>query len=282
MAFIGMAVARRQTPRPPCDHGMRKGWLAQVRKSNLSTSSSGSTLRRMKRYGQYCPIAKAAEVLTERWTLLVLRELLMGSSHYNELRRGMPLISPSVLAERLRTLEQYGLIECQRAKDSRSSEYKLTVAGAELRPLILAVGVWGQRWVRNRLTEQDLDAGLLMWDIHRNIQTEQLPAKRTVIYFEFADAKKGMRCWWLVIEKGEVDLCLEDPGHEIDLSVVAGLQCFTRIWMGDVSLASARARGEVKLEGQGRLKQTVTKWLGPSPLAGVKAATAQPGSARAT
>jgi DNA-binding HxlR family transcriptional regulator len=142
----------------------------------------------MKRYGQYCPIAKAAEVLTERWTLLLLRELLMGSSHYNELRRGMPLISPSVLAERLRTLEQYGLIECRRAKDSRSSEYRLTVAGAELRPLILAVGVWGQRWVRNRLTEQDLDAGLLMWDIHRNIQTEQLPAKRTVIYFESVKA----------------------------------------------------------------------------------------------
>jgi DNA-binding HxlR family transcriptional regulator len=235
----------------------------------------------MKRYGQYCPIAKAAEVLTERWTLLVLRELLMGSSHYNELRRGMPLISPSVLAERLRTLEQYGLIECQRAKDSRSSEYRLTLAGTELRPLILAVGVWGQRWVRNRLTERDLDAGLLMWDVHRNIQTEQLPAGRTVIYFEFADAKKGMRRWWLVVKNGEVDLCLEDPGYEIDLTVISLLQCFTRIWMGDISLASARASGEVKLEGQGRLKQTVTKWLGPSPFAGVKAATAHPRSAHA-
>jgi putative sterol carrier protein len=185
----------------------------------------------------------------------------------------MPLISPSVLAERLRTLEQHGIIACHRAKDGRSSEYHLTMAGAELEPLVRAVGVWGQRWVRNRMTEQDLDASLLMWDIRRNIQTEQFPAKQTVIYFEFADAKKGMRRWWLVVESGEVDLCLEDPGLEIDLAVSSDLQCFTRIWMGDISLASARASGSIKIEGQGRLKQTVTKWLGPSPFAGVKAAT---------
>ncbi len=226
----------------------------------------------MKRYGQYCPIAKAAEILTERWTLLVLRELTMGSSRYNELRRGMPLISPSVLAERLRTLEQHGIVECRRGKDGRSSDYSLTAAGAELQPLIRAVGVWGQRWVRNRMTEQDLDASLLMWDIRRNIQTEQLPAKRTVVYFEFADAKKGMKHWWLVVDSGEVDLCLEDPGYEVDLAVSSDLQTFTRIWMGDISLASARASGKVKLEGQGRLKQTVTSWLGPSPFAEVKAA----------
>jgi DNA-binding HxlR family transcriptional regulator len=227
----------------------------------------------MKRYGQYCPIAKAAEILTERWTLLVVRELMMGSSRYNELRRGMPLISPSVLAERLRTLEQHGIVECRRGKDGRSSDYSLSMAGAELQPLIRAVGVWGQRWVRNRMTEQDLDAGLLMWDIHRNIQTGQLPAKRTVVHFEFADAKKGMKHWWLVVENGEVDLCLEDPGYEVDLAVSSDLQSFTRIWMGDISLASARASGKVKLEGQGRLKQTVTKWLGPSPFAEIKAAT---------
>jgi DNA-binding HxlR family transcriptional regulator len=234
----------------------------------------------MKKYGQYCPIAKAAEILTERWTLLVLRELMMGSCHYNDLRRGMPLISPSVLAQRLRTLEESGLIECHRGTDGRSSEYRLTSAGAELEPLIRGVGVWGQRWVRNRITEQDLDAGLLMWDIRRNIQTEQLLAERTVVYFEFADAKKGMRRWWLVVENGEVDLCLKDPGHEIDLTVSSDLQSFTRIWMGDISLASARASGRVKLEGQGRLKQTVTQWLGPSPFAAVKAAVEGPGQQR--
>lgn len=227
----------------------------------------------MKKYGQFCPIAKAAEILTERWTLLVLRELIMGSRHYNDIRRGVPLISPSVLAQRLRTLEQSGIIECRRGSNGRSSEYKLAPAGAELEPVIRAVGVWGQRWVRNRMHEDDLDASLLMWDIRRNIQTEQLPASRTVVYFEFADAKKGMNRWWLVAEHGEVDLCLEDPGHDVDLTVLTDLRCFTRVWMGDISLASARSSGKVKLEGQGRLKQTMLQWLGASPFAGVKAAT---------
>lgn len=226
----------------------------------------------MKKYGQYCPVAKAAEILTERWTLLVLRELIMGSSHYNELRRGMPLISPSVLAQRLKTLEEGGIIECRRSSDGRSSEYKLTAAGAELEPVIQACGIWGQRWVRDRLHEDDLDAGLLMWDIRRSIHTDRLPPGRTVIYFEFADARKGMKRWWLVVDEGEVDLCLEDPGHEIDLAVFSELAHFTRIWMGDVDLASACSTGKVRLEGRGRLKQTMTQWFGPSPFASVRAA----------
>jgi len=226
----------------------------------------------MKRYGQFCPVAKAAEILTERWTLLVLRELIMGSRHYNDIRRGVPLISPSVLAQRLRMLEQTGIVACSRGADGRSSEYTLKLAGSELEPVIQAFGIWGQRWVRDRMNEEDLDAGLLMWDIHRNIRTEALPGNRIVVYFEFTDAKKGMKRWWLVIENGEVDLCLKDPGHDIDLAVFTDLHCFTRIWMGDVSLAAARSSGKVRLEGAGRLKQTMTQWFGPSPFAAVKAA----------
>jgi len=227
----------------------------------------------MKKYGQYCPIAKAAEVLTERWSLLVLRELIMGSSHYNDIRRGVPLISPSVLAERLKTLEERGIIECRRGADGRSTQYKLTPAGAELEPVINAFGVWGQRWVRNRMIEDDLDASLLMWDIRRNIQVDRLPPGRTVVYFEFADAKKGMKRWWLVVQNGEVDLCLEDPGHEIGLAVFADLSCFTRVWMGDLDFASARSTGGVRLEGQRQLKQTMLQWFGPSAFAAVEAAT---------
>ena len=226
----------------------------------------------MKKYGQYCPIAKAAEILTERWALLVLRELIMGSSHYNDIRRGMPLISPSVLAQRLKTLQQSGIIECHRSPDGRSSEYTLTPAGRELESVIQSFGVWGQRWVRNRMREDDLDAGFLMWDIRRNIRTEHLPTKRTVVYIEFADARKGMRRWWLVADQGEVDLCLEDPGHDIDLCVFTDLQCLTRIWMGDIDLAAARSTGKVRLEGQRQLQQTMPKWLGASPFAAVKAA----------
>ena len=126
--------------------------------------------------------------------------------------------------------------------------------------------------MRNRMHEDDLDASLLMWDIRRNIQTEQLPGNRTVVYFEFADARKGMKRWWLVVDHGDVDLYLKDPGHEIDLSVFADLHCLTRIWMGDVELASMRSTGMVRLEGQRQLKQTMTQWLGPSPFAAVKAA----------
>jgi len=201
----------------------------------------------MKKYGQYCPIAKAAEVLTERWALLILRELIMGSSHYNDIRRGVPLISPSVLAQRLKSLEQSGIIECRRSADGRSSEYKLKPAGAELEPVINAFGIWGQRWVRNRMNEDDLDASFLMWDIRRNIQVDRLPPGQTVVYFEFAEAKKGMKRWWLVVQDGDVDLCLEDHGHEIGLAVFADLGCFTRVWMGDLDLASACSTGKVKL-----------------------------------
>lgn len=139
------------------------------------------------------------------------------------------------------------MVECRRSSSGRSSQYILTLAGTELEPVIHAIGVWGQRWVRSRMDAQDLDASFLMWDIRRNIRTEHLPSKRTVVYFEFGDAKKGMKCWWLVAENGEVDLRLEDPGHEVDLAVFSDLRCFTQNWMGDISLAAARSAGRVKL-----------------------------------
>jgi len=226
----------------------------------------------MKKYGQYCPVAKAAEILTERWTMLVLRELSMGGSHYNDIRRGVPLISPSVLAQRLKTLEQSGVIECRRSADGRSSEYRLTPAGIELEPVIQAFGIWGQRWVRNRMREDDLDASLLMWDIRRSIRADRLPPGRTVIYFEFAVAKKGMKRWWLVVEHGEVDLCVEDPGHDIDLAISSELSWLTRAWMGDIDFAAARAAGKISVQGQTRLKQTMTQWFGPSAFASIKPA----------
>ena len=232
----------------------------------------------MNQYGQFCPVAKAAEILTERWALLILREIMLGSSHYNEIRRGVPLISPSVLAQRLRTLEDAGVIECDRNAGARSSAYKMTPAGAELQPVIHAFGTWGQRWVRNRMSEKDLDASLLMWDIHRNIKTRFLPVKRTVMYFEFADAKKGMKRWWLVVLDGEVDLCLQDPGHEIDLAIYTDLECITRIWMGDVDLGAARSDRRVRLEGEGRLKQSMGQWFGRSPFAAVKAESKDAGA----
>lgn len=228
----------------------------------------------MRGYGQFCPIAKAVEILAERWMLLVLRELLMGSRRYNDLRRGLPLISPTVLTQRLKDLQSTGLIRHEVGSDGHSREYSLTASGEELRPLIVLAGTWGQRWVRSKMTREDLDAGLLMWDIHRNVRVASLPDTRTVIHFEFPDAKKSMKRWWLVVENGEVDLCIDDPGHEIDVRVLTDVRTMTQVWMGDLSLANARSTNLVKVTGNSRLSKTMGDWLGRSSFADVGPADA--------
>ena len=228
------------------------------------------------RYGQYCPIAKALELLAERWTLLIVRELLMGSTRFNDLRRGVPLAAPSMLSQRLKDLAAAGIVERKSRSDERSYEYRLTDAGQELRPLVLQLGTWGQRWYRSRMSEEDLDASFLMWDIRRNVRTQNLPReRRVVILFEFPDARKGMRSWWLVVDDDEVDLCLKDPGHEVDLVLGASLRTMTQIWMGDLSLAQARAKGLLKILGPRALAASVNRWLGPSPFAEVGSARMQ-------
>jgi DNA-binding HxlR family transcriptional regulator len=226
----------------------------------------------MIRYGQYCPIAKALELLAERWTLLIVRELLMGSRRFNDLRRGVPLVAPSVMSQRLKLLVDHGIVVRKPEPDSHASEYRLTAAGEELRPLIVLLGTWGQRWSRSRMAVNDLDASFLMWDIRRNVQTDALPPQ-AVLFFEFPDAKKGMRQWWLVLAGGEVDLCLEDPGREVDVTLCASLRTMTQIWMGDISLAQARARGLLEVSGASALIRSLGKWLGPSPFAHVRPAT---------
>jgi len=220
----------------------------------------------MIRYGQYCPIAKALELLAERWTLLIVRELMMGSRRFNDLRRGMPLITPSVMSQRLKVLAKHDIIV--READGHTYSYRLTAAGEELRPLIMQLGTWGQRWSRSGMTTQDLDASFLMWDIRRNLHVEYLPP-HAVIYFEFADAKKGMKQWWLVVEQSEVDLCLVDPGREVDITLLSSLRTMTQIWMGDLLLGQARAQGLMKVSGPAALVRNVTKWLGASPFADV-------------
>jgi DNA-binding HxlR family transcriptional regulator len=226
----------------------------------------------MIHYGQYCPIAKALELLGERWTLLIVRELLMGSRRFNDLRRGVPLMAPSVLSERLKSLTEHGLIVREKIPDERSYEYHLTAAAEELRPLIMQFGHWGQRWSRSKMAVDDLDAGLLMWDIKRCVRIDKLPNAPAVIFFEFPDAKKGMKHWWLVVQEGDVTLCLEDHGHEVDLTIKTSLRTMTQIWMGDCSLSQARAKGLVKLLGKTQWVRSVKDWLGPSPFAHVRPA----------
>jgi DNA-binding HxlR family transcriptional regulator len=223
----------------------------------------------MIRYGQYCPIAKALELLAERWTLLLVRELLMGSRRFNELRRGVPLMAPSVMSQRLKALTDSGIVVREPGPVGRSYQYRVTAAGEELRPLILQLGTWGQRWSRSKMNADDLDASFLMWDIRRNLRLDKLPDGRVVIYFEFPDAKKGMKQWWLVVEGGEVDLCLDDPGLEVDITLSTGLRTMTQVWMGDISLGQARAKGLLKVFGAARPVRSLSSWLGASPFAHV-------------
>lgn len=215
----------------------------------------------MKGYGQFCPVAKAAEILAERWTFLVVRELLFGSRHYNDIRRGVPRMSPTLLAERLKQLEKVGVIERLSGAADRGVEYQLTEAGLELRPVVLQLAAWGHRWTYTKFRRQDLDAGFLMWSIRRGLRIALLPAARTVIYVEFSD-RVPLRRWWLVVEAGEADLCMKDPGHEVDLCLYTNLITLTKYFDARITLAEARSSGQFRLLGSDALIRSFGQWLG--------------------
>ena len=224
----------------------------------------------MKGYGQFCPVAKATEVLGEKWTPLIIRELMTDDQSFNNLRKGVPLMSPSLLSARLKTLERAGVIE--RNKTDAGVSYSLTDAGGELAPVIEQLGVWGQRWARSDMSKKDLDPSLLMWDAHRRIDTTYFPDGRSVLRFEFVDYPSKFRLWWLVVTDGEVDICLKDPGHEVTLYIQSTLKSMTQVWMGDMSVAKAAREKLLKIKGDATLKKTIASWIGCSSLAGIKPA----------
>ncbi len=218
------------------------------------------------RYGQFCPLAKAAELLCERWTMVLVRELVAGSHRFNDLRRGLPMMSPTLLSRRLRQLTEAGVVRRTIDPDGNQA-YELTQAGRELRPMVEFMGTWGHRWVGSRLEEQDFDAGLLMWDIRRGVDPAQFPPQRIVVQIAFSDAPEGWRDWWLLSEAGEVDLCLEDPGHEVDLWVRSTLAALTTVWLRRRTLADAERAGEVQVCGDPEFRRRLPAWLQGSPLA---------------
>jgi DNA-binding HxlR family transcriptional regulator len=224
----------------------------------------------MKGYGQFCPVAKATEVLGEKWTPLIIRELITDDQSFNDLRKGVPLMSPSLLSSRLKSLERAGVIE--RNRTNNGIIYSLTKAGEELRPVIEQLGVWGQRWVRSDMSKKDLDPSLLMWDAHRRIDTSYFPDERSVLRFEFVDYPSKLRLWWLVIADGEVDICLKDPGHEVTLYIQSTLKTMTQIWMGDLSVAKATRDKLLRLKGDATIRKCMASWIGCSSLAGIKPA----------
>jgi DNA-binding HxlR family transcriptional regulator len=215
----------------------------------------------MKGYGQFCPTAKAAEILAERWTLLVVRELLLGSHRYADIQRGVPRMSPTLLAKRLKQLEQAGVVVREHKSGASNIEYHLTEAGRDLEPLMGKLAEWGYQWVNHTLSREDLDPGFLMWAIRRNLVIKALPAARTVIYVEFTDGRPPRR-WWLIVADGEADLCIKDPGHEIDLFVRTDVLTLTLLFDCRVSLAQAKSSEHMKLHGSTALIRTMKQWFG--------------------
>jgi DNA-binding HxlR family transcriptional regulator len=211
----------------------------------------------MKPYGQFCSIAKALEIVGERWTLLVLRELICGSARFNEIQRGVPRMSPALLSRRLSALEDSGLI----AKSPATGAYTLTQAGWELKPVVESLGVWGRRWVRSPLGDEDLDPDLLMWDMRRRIETATLPPNQLCICIEFSDLPEDKAHYWLLASHQGVDLCITDPGVDVDLLVVSDLRTLTMIWNGDAPLAPRIGDGSVELRGAKALRNAFPNWL---------------------
>jgi len=218
-------------------------------------------------YGQFCPVAMAAEVVCTRWTPLILRELVAGSTRFNDLRRGLPRISPTLLSKRLKELERAGVIQHAQGAHDENHAYRLTPAGEELKSLVFDLGIWGQRWIEAQTSLKNLDPSLLMWDMRRNINPVPLPPRRCVIQIQYPELPPGKRNWWLIVEGTETDLCKVDPGFEVDLYVSTDLRTMTSVWMGLASIEAEVDAGRLKLSGDPAIKNRMQQWLRLSPFA---------------
>ena len=218
----------------------------------------------MNSYGQFCPLAQAAQLLCERWTLLVVRELVAGSTRFNEIKKGVPLMSPSLLSSRLKQLVAAGVVEKSGGKASHI--YSLSPAGLELRPIVELLGAWGHRWAPSKLDKIDLDASLLMWDMRRTVDPAIFPKRRIVVQFEYSDAPKAARDWWLVAEKGAIDLCLNDQGFDVDIMIKSSLKAMTEVWVCQKRFRDAVKNGDIKVTGDSKLIDKLQDWLRSSPL----------------
>ncbi|MGH2864223.1 MAG: winged helix-turn-helix transcriptional regulator [Solirubrobacteraceae bacterium] len=224
----------------------------------------------MDGYGQFCPVSLAAEVFARRWTPLIIRELLSGSTRFNDLRRGMPNISASVLSRRLDELAIAGIVE--RREDENGMRYFLTAAGEELRPVVEQLGVWGRRWLPAEYRDEDLDPRLLVWDIHRNVRLDEI-SKRTVVELRFPDAPAQHRAYWLILTPAEVDVCLTHPGGDVDVHLTSDVRTLTDVWMGNTSWASALRAGTLQVTGPSEMRRALPRWLKLNLFAHVRSVT---------
>lgn len=215
----------------------------------------------MSGYGQFCPIAKATELVGEKWTLLVLRELLLGTTRFNDFQRALSRMSPTLLTKRLRQLEDCGIIIRKKLSGQKGYEYRLTAAGKELSPLIEILAVWGMRWARGQLADDELDVEFLMRELQRRLQTEHLPDGETVICLIFDELKKH-KSWWLLVDGDVVDLCTENPGKDVDLYINSRVRTIVEVWEGDLDIRTALRNGSIKAHGLRHLVRTMPDWFG--------------------
>ena len=215
----------------------------------------------MAEYGQFCPVAKASDIIGERWTVLILRELLLGTKRYNEFLHGLSRISPTLLSKRLKALEAKGLIVRKCPPGQKSHEYHLTACGRELAPLIEHLAVWGMRWARGQLADSELDVEFLMVDLQRRLQTDHLPDGETVLCFTFNELET-FKTWWMVASEKEVDLCTENPGKEVDLYINSGVRDMVKVWRGDLTLRKALREKLIRTQGNTHLTRSMPDWLG--------------------
>ncbi len=221
------------------------------------------------KYGQFCPVSKAAEILGEKWTLLIVREFLQGATRFSQIQRGLSKISPTLLNKRLDSLQQHGIIVRRKDPEKRSHIYQLTEAGRELMPIVMHTAEWGMRWARGQMTDEELDVDLLMSDIERRIDSSKLPDGQTVVKFTFTDlADYGE--WWIKVEGSDIDLCIDNPGTEVDIYITSDLRTLTEIWMGDLSINKAKSSNRLKLVGQGILVRNLKSWLGLHQLSHIR------------
>jgi DNA-binding HxlR family transcriptional regulator len=215
----------------------------------------------MRSYGQFCPVAQALEIVGERWTLLIIRELLCGNYRFGELLHGVPLIPRSLLSQRLKWLEESGLVERHERSEGAGFEYRLTEPGRQLESVVMGLGVWGKQWAKQKLTAEQLDPVLLMWDMRRQLDVERLPVDRTVVMFWFRDLPAKRSRYWLCVERPEVELCLTNPGFDVALTIETKLRTMVEVWMGERNLKHALAEKAIELDGPAALTRAFPSWL---------------------
>lgn len=222
-------------------------------------------------YGQFCPIAKASEIIGEKWTLLIIRELLMGARRFNEMQRGLSLISPTILTKRLNSLVDHGLVLKKKIPGQQGYEYFPTESCKELLPIIKSLGDWGMRWARDNLTESDYDVELLMLYLQRSIRSDKLVGDETVIRFKFTDIK-DLSNWWLIARDKDVDVCVKDPGKDVDVYFTCPVKTLIDVWMGDLSYRKAVNSNKLKVVGPSALTRNIFTWMDVSIFADLPSA----------